>query len=458
MKSIRCPECGLQNWETSEWCKRCKTILKSNEHLNNSTFAGSQNSSHTSSNANSQPNGQQTNNYQTSGQQTNSYQTGGRQTYNHARRNTGQSRPLDEINGFTAKSLRARQRNALIFCGLVVMALFGGLVFNSRYLYNALTGPFPLTQEEVLSKKYLAGSFNYYVKVDSDEVFDTGAEYVRTSKKYGTETVEYKYMALQVGDSLMLAKVDPNSTIRDGATHVSVKGALTPMSSQETEKLLAPLYAKQPELRATFLPYMIDARDSFSFWAYIWIGVGAVLTLIFGGSFISIFKSFGNLDASSSLKKLAAYGTPRQVAAMIDDEMSRNPEKIGSIFILPTWIIRQGSFTMDIEHIEDIVWIYKKTTKHSVNFIPTGKTHEVVLHTTQGGSFNLNGSLLGEGSIDKLLEIIYNRIPWVIAGYDEQLMKHWHTDSKGFIKAVADRKISFVNQAGTAQTENAQAV
>ncbi len=177
-----------------------------------------------------------------------------------------------------------------------------------------------------------------------------------------------------------MAKVDPNSNISEGAKDILVKGALTELNPQEMEKVLVPIYAKQPELRTAFLPFIIDAQSDFSNWAYIWLAVGLLILIIAVYTFGTVFNDFGKLETSSALKKLSVYGKPKEVAAMIDAEVLRNHEKIGGIYILPTWIINPGTFSTSIQHIEDIVWLYKKTTKHSVNLIPAGKTHEVVLH------------------------------------------------------------------------------
>jgi hypothetical protein len=434
MKSIRCPQCGLQNWETSEWCKRCKIILKSNDHLH-SASTETDNEQNTGNNLPPDYNGENRS-----------------RIYQHPKRKLY----CDEVNGFFANSLRSCQRNAMIACGLIVAALLGGLALNSRYFYNAVFGPFTISRDELLSGKSRSDTSKNYVKFAAEDVFDTGVEYVETSKKYGTETVLYKYVALQAGEKFLLAKVDPVSNIIDGATNVQINGVLAEMSSGETEKILAPLYVKQPELRNSFLPYMIDARSDYSKWAYIWIAVGLVLTTVFAGIFMSVRNRFGDIEQSSSLKPLSNYGSPKEVAAMIDSEITGNHEKVGSIYILPTWIIRKRIFTIDIQHIEEIVWVYRKTTKHSVNLIPTGKTHEVVLHDTQGKQTTLNGSFLNEKKTNNLIESIYKRIPWVVAGYDDDLLKTWNSDTNGFIKAVAERRNSYRNNPDSRQTASAE--
>ncbi len=178
MNSIRCPQCGLQNWETSEWCKRCKLTLKSNQNFSASSANNSQtNQSHSQTN----------------------YRP---ETPNNGRRNPQTHLPCDEINGFTAKNIKRGHRNILIVCGLIISTLLGGLLLNSRYFYNAVFGPFTVSQKDLINGRIQTGTFHYFVKITAEDVYDTGTTYVETSKKYRTETVKYKYVALQLEDKL----------------------------------------------------------------------------------------------------------------------------------------------------------------------------------------------------------------------------------------------------------------
>ncbi|MBC7798651.1 MAG: hypothetical protein H7Z37_17415 [Pyrinomonadaceae bacterium] len=425
MKSIRCPECGLQNWETSEWCKRCKTMLKS---TGQTTFAKSSTARNASNDATEVP-------------PPNSDYKNGRTSYD----NSTKKLYCDEVNGFFAKSVRNCQRNMLIVCFGIITAFVGGFLLNSVYLYNAVFGAVTVNQTDLLNVNNKTKLLESYIRITAEEAYDTGIEYIETSRKYGTETVKYKYLALQVGDKMMLAKVDPNSTIVDGATNVTLDGEFKGLGSDETNKILTPIYAKQPELRGEFLPYMIDARSGYANWAYVWLLVGVILIAICCGVSNSVLQNYGNIQANSCLKSLSKHGNPNEVAAMIDDEVSRNQSATGSIYILPNWILKKGSFSMTAQHVEDVVWVYQKTTKHSVNFIPTGKTHEVVLYGSNKSSFSLTGTFLNEQKANDLIDKIYNRAPWIIVGFDNDLLKTWNSNAEGFIQAVEERKVSIKN-------------
>ena len=445
MKSVKCPQCGLSNWETSEWCKRCKQILKSANITPPNSYAGSTSDFSDSGKANTQQN-----NYS----QQNTYsQTN--QTYRNSNADTKyttSSKPVfDAENSFLAKNIERCNRNLMVVCIVVIVAGIGGFLWNARYLANVVLGPAAIEQERLLfSKSDLPDTFRNYVKVNADEVYDTGATYVEVSK-YNVETVKSKYILLEIKDKLLLAEIDPTGGIVDGAKNVSLTGAITTIASDESEKVLEPLFRKQPELRSDVLPFVLKAKNDFSTPALIGSGIGLLLLTISGFCLWSALKKAGNPEDSAVMKSLAVYGSPQKVAASIDSEFGGQHEKIGPIYILPTWIVKNNTFSVSVQHVEDIVWMYKKVTKHSVNFIPTGKTYEVILHNSQGNVINLTGNSLNDEKTTKMLEKIYQRVPWVVTGYDNELISYWNSNKTAFVQTVKSRQKSYTDSVNQSQ-------
>ena len=101
MKSIKCPQCGLTNWETAQWCSRCKQEFKSNGYA--AANAGNAQSYNAQSNGN--------------------------ERFSKAF--------FDDKNGFLAKNIERCQRNVLIVCLLTIVAVISGFFVSGRYLYNA---------------------------------------------------------------------------------------------------------------------------------------------------------------------------------------------------------------------------------------------------------------------------------------------------------------------------------
>ncbi len=433
MKSLKCPQCGLTNWETAEWCKRCKTIIKATtagaspnatsfgSDFNQSDFSDARQTSYSQANTNA-------GNY---------YASGG----------TSGIRQLDAA-GFLVRNIERCNRNLMIVCILLIFGVFGGFFMNFKYLCNVALGAYSIEHDKLLFDKNLPSSFRNYVKVNVDKAIDTGGTFSVVSK-YNVETVKSKYFALAIGGKLLLAEVDPDGAVFDGATNIPLTGELVELTPKEDEKILQPILRNEPELRSSILSFKLKAKSGYSWWAYTGSGVGLTLLLISGLSLLSVLGKIGNPEKSSVIKSLKNYGSPIDVAGSIDAEIKGQHDKIGPIYILPNWIIRPGTFSIEVINVEDIVWIYKKVTKHSVNFIPTGKTYEVVLHNSTGDQITLNGTFLNEKKTHKILEKIQERIPWVVAGYDDELIKQWKKHQSTFIETVRRRKKSYVGNPGT---------
>src|SRR6266542_3252040 len=43
------------------------------------------------------------------------------------------------------------------------------------------------------------------------------------------------------------------------------------------------------------------------------------------------------------------------------------------------FLVRSTFFTFNVLRFHDVLWGYKKITRHSINFIPTGKTYEAIV-------------------------------------------------------------------------------
>ncbi|MDQ2745764.1 MAG: hypothetical protein M3T96_00685 [Acidobacteriota bacterium] len=433
MKSIKCPQCGFQNWETSEWCQQCKFILKS----------ASINS----------PNAAAETPADFSGGQAKDARQNFHSTTDQTRReppNAGWSSAANagfvQKDGFLAKNIERCNRNLMIVCIAVIVSVAVGAFYNSRYLANVILGPAAVEQDSILfGGQDLPDTFRNYVKITADEVYDTGANYYEISDR-NVKTIQSRYFLLDVEGKLLLAEIDPNSEITDGAKNVTLNGELANITAEESAKVTLPLLLKQPELRSDLLPFVLRAKSGFATAAYIGAAIGFALLLFAGFRLWSVLKKIGSPEESATMKSLAAHGSPAQVAASIDAEQAGQHEKISSIYLLPTWIIKSGTFSMDVQHVEDIVWMYKKVTKHSVNFIPTGKTYEVILHNAQGKTLSLTGRFMNDEKTNRILETIYRRVPWIMTGFDNELTAHWSKNKTAFIESVETRKKSYAEQ------------
>ena len=96
-------------------------------------------------------------------------------------------------------------------------------------------------------------------------------------------------------------------------------------------------------------------------------------------------------------------------------------------------------------HLTEIVWIYEKVTKHYYNFIPTGRTYAVVIGDQYGRRFEVDAGR-GEAKehVAYLIHALVNRIPWVVAGYNDNLNRAFEKQREAFVATVCERREEFI--------------
>jgi hypothetical protein len=99
-------------------------------------------------------------------------------------------------------------------------------------------------------------------------------------------------------------------------------------------------------------------------------------------------------------------------------------------------MVRRKTFSTWVSPVGDLVWVYKKVTKHSVNFIPTGKTYSVVL---VGRHRQRIEEQMKEKAVNEMLADLTARVPWAIFGFDQNLDRAWRKDPQSVIAAVDAR-------------------
>ncbi len=103
-------------------------------------------------------------------------------------------------------------------------------------------------------------------------------------------------------------------------------------------------------------------------------------------------------------------------------------------------------FTFNVLRFRDVLWGYKKITKHSVNFIPTGKTYEAIVNC-YGGTATIPGK---DKKVDTLLEFVEQRAPWAIFGFSDELAATFNKHQQDFASGVEQRRQQWEQQSGKA--------
>jgi len=129
---------------------------------------------------------------------------------------------------------------------------------------------------------------------------------------------------------------------------------------------------------------------------------------------------------------------PLDVIETIDDEaLSNTVIKLGNLTVLPSWWIGQNFFNITVIKASDIYWVYKKVTKNSMNFIPMGKTYDLVVCLSNRSVKTIS---MKENNIDKILYYIKDRYPWIVIGYSEELKATWDRKFYEFSSYVNNKK------------------
>jgi hypothetical protein len=121
--------------------------------------------------------------------------------------------------------------------------------------------------------------------------------------------------------------------------------------------------------------------------------------------------------------------------------------KYGRLMIGPQWMVRRKPFSTWVSPVGDIVWIYKKVTKHSVNFIPTGKTYSVIL---VGRHRQRTEEQMKEDAVNQMMMDLAGRVPWALFGFDKNLEQAWRKNPQSVIAAVDTRYQQYKTNAAAA--------
>jgi hypothetical protein len=162
-------------------------------------------------------------------------------------------------------------------------------------------------------------------------------------------------------------------------------------------------------------------------------------------------KRINHVEASPIYKSLDHLGRPPYVAGLIEQEVNteNNLSAIRSIQLTSSWLLHKSFFGLTVFHLNEVVWIYLKVTKHYYNFIPTGKSHAIMIRDCWGRRVEMDtgrGSS-SENAVAGLMSTLMNRLPWVVAGYSDDLKRIFDKDRAGFVAAVWERREQFLHPA-----------
>lgn len=300
---------------------------------------------------------------------------------------------------------------------------------QSRYISNFISGPFEVGQPELDAIADVSTTPRYFVSVTGSKAIGTGIQQFTTRTRAGVETsrtVTAAYYVLVVGDRLLIVK-------RAEGMPTTVQGELAAMPAELERHLFNTPQMKA--IRGRFYSYYLD-DSRFRVPGYIGFGVALVLAVLLVKFGLPAWRYARDVSSHPVVKRVAAWGDPLATAVEARREVASPRYKGGGWRVTDKYLIRRAPFAFDLLRLSDLLWAYKKVTKHSVNFIPTGKSYAGIL-VCYGGAAEVTGR---EKDMDALLTFAAERAPWAILGYSDDLGKLFKQKPQDFCAAVEQRK------------------
>jgi len=325
--------------------------------------------------------------------------------------------------------IRATYRLRTIAWCLIAGAAVLFAASQHRYISNFLNGPFDFGQAELDAIEDVAATPRYFVRVTGSRALDTGIQQISKRKRSGVETggsVTASYYALVVGERLLVVK-------RSHGAAPTALGELLAMPADLQQHLFAT--QQMQAIRGRFYPYYLD-ESAFRVPGYIGAAVALVLIVLLVKYGLPAWRYARDAASHPVVKRVATWGDPLATAVEARREAESPRYRGGSWRVGDKYVIQSAPFAFDLLRLSDLLWGYKKVTKHSVNFIPTGKTYACIL-ACYGGTAEVTGK---EKDVDTLLGFVAERSPWAVFGYTDDLNKAFRQKNAEFCAAVEHRK------------------
>jgi hypothetical protein len=346
---------------------------------------------------------------------------------------------------------RRANRNLLLVNGLIVAVLALIVAANYRYSANFVLGCKPVSAAELAGIQSPDQQWHNFITVTGSKAVSTGYQDIEKSTQYGqvvSTQIKDEYVFLRVGEKILLVKAPP------GKEQLEYSGQLEYTTYQVKVDLLRRLAAQRPDVARMVLPFTLNAANYRSD-GYIMLIIGLPLMALAGWNLWKAMRRVSEIQTSPVWKHLAVYGNAEQLSQQIEAELQpAMTRKYGKLRLTQQWMVRRKLFTTWVSPVGDMVWIYKKVTKHSVNFIPTGKTYSVVL---VGRHRQRTEEQMKEEAVNEMLGDLAARLPWALFGFTKDLEKAWTKNPASVIAAVDARYQQIKSQPASASAVAAAA-
>ena len=191
-----------------------------------------------------------------------------------------------------------------------------------------------------------------------------------------------------------------------------------------------------------------DIDFSRDFWPMLVVSLFFLLAL---WNCIKAIRRYGELSTTAVWKNLSVYGNAEQLSLEIEQQRLGPKTKYGNLEVTGSWLVNRSLFSTWVSPVGDLAWVYKKVTKHSVNFIPTGKSYSIIIYGRHRQHIEVS---VTEKKANELLSDFATRVPWAIYGYDKELDSAWTKNPASLIGAVDSRYEQFRSRSSSASASS----
>jgi hypothetical protein len=324
--------------------------------------------------------------------------------------------------------------------GIALLLAISSLQY--RYLRNCLLGPQKIDAEQLLKIKDIEQIDRDFVTFTSSKAMDTGFREFSVSNRSNTKTTTGKYgLAFVSNRKALLIETHPDNDFKNP----TFTGGLSAISTNIQTNIVDPLVKEAPILKERILPFALSTDDYRS-------GSYILVPLLLGGLGICGWNIYRAKIRADNPRKhpvyndLARYGDADSLANSIDREIRNQYNldllKVNTFYLTPAWLLFPSTYKLQITKLDQLMWVYKKVTSHSVNFIPTGKSYEIAIHDRFGQERTIK---LSEQLVNETILEIARYAPWAIIGFDPEFKTMWDGQRDDFYAIVEQRKKDYRN-------------
>ena len=212
-------------------------------------------------------------------------------------------------------------------------------------------------------------------------------------------------------------------------------GALISMPFDIKLDIVDALIDEYPEFDGLFLPVILTTEDHTTGG---WVTL-VILGIIFVVGIVGMLRLIArqkDVNQHPIYKSLTRYGDPQTIIKQIESEMTLGSDQLDKLQVTPKWALTSSRTKFDAVYLKDAVWMYKMVTQHRTNGIPTGKSFKVLIYDKHGHLMEVPTK---KNTVEDMLQMIYQRAPWMIIGFSDELQEMWKNDD-GRAQMIAEVK------------------